>query len=107
MNFEAAPPYDPRMMVKVWIYALMKGIRSSRKIEKALYEDVGFRFLSANQQPGHWTISEFRKRHHKALGGLIEQTVRLAENVTMGIRYVFLSTKRNTKAVGNGANLEW
>jgi len=40
---------------------------------------VGFRFLSANQQPDHWTISEFRKRHHKALGGFLEQTVRLAD----------------------------
>lgn len=78
-ELRGSPPYDPRMMVKVWIYALMKGIRSSRKIEKALYEDVGFRFLSANQQPDHWTISEFRKRHHKALGRLLEQTVRLAD----------------------------
>jgi len=73
------PPYNPRMMVKIWIYAFMKGIRSSRKIERALYEDIGFRFLSANQQPDHWTISEFRKRHHKALGELFEQTVRMAD----------------------------
>ena len=72
------PPYDPRMMVRVWLYALMKGIRSSRKIERALYEDVGFRFLSGNQQPDYWTVSEFRRRHHKALGGLFEQTVRMA-----------------------------
>ena len=77
-ELRGSPPYDPRMMVKVWVYALMKGVRSSRKIERALYEDVGFRFLSANQQPDHWTISEFRKRHHKALGGLFEQTVRMA-----------------------------
>ena len=77
-ELRGSPPYDPRMMVRVWVYALMKGVRSSRKIERALYEDVGFRFLSANQQPDHWTISEFRKRHHKALGGLFEQTVRMA-----------------------------
>lgn len=78
-ELRGSPPYDPRMMVRVWVYALMKGVRSSRKIERALYEDVGFRFLSANQQPDHWTISEFRKRHHKALGGLFEQTVKMAE----------------------------
>lgn len=73
------PPYDPRMMVRIWIYAFMKGIRSSRKIETALYEDVGFRYLSANQQPDHWTISQFRKRHHKGLGSLFEQTVKMAQ----------------------------
>jgi transposase len=71
------PPYN--LMVKVFIYALSRGIRSSRKIEKALYEDVAFRFLSDNQQPDHWTISEFRRRHHQALGDLFVQTVQLSQ----------------------------
>jgi transposase len=35
------PPYEPIMMVKILMYAISKGIRSSRKIERALYEDVG------------------------------------------------------------------
>lgn len=73
------PPYDPRMMVKILIYAMTKGIHSSRKIERALYEDVGLRYLSANQQPDHWTISDFRRRHIVALGDLFVQTVRLAQ----------------------------
>lgn len=73
------PPYDPVMMVKILIYAISKGVLSSRKIEKALYEDVGFRMLSANQQPDHWTISEFRRRHLQALGDLFVQTVKLAD----------------------------
>jgi transposase len=73
------PPYDPLMMVKVLVYAITKRIRSSRKIERALYEDVGMRVLSGNQQPDHWTISEFRRRHHIALGEIFVQTVRLAD----------------------------
>jgi transposase len=77
------PPYDPRMMVKIWIYAFMKGIRSSRKIETALYDDVGFRYLSANQQPDHWTISQFRKRHQKGLDSLFEQTVKMAQRARL------------------------
>ena len=77
------PPYDPRMMVKIWVYGFMKGIRSSRKIETALYEDVGFRCLSANQQPDHWTISQFRKRHHEALGCLLEQTIKMAQKANL------------------------
>lgn len=71
------PPYDPEMMVRVWLYGFMRGIRSSRKLEQALREDVGFRFLSANQQPKYWALSEFRRRHHGALGGLFGQTVML------------------------------
>jgi transposase len=67
------------MMVKVLIHALSKGIRSSRKIEKALYDDVALRFLSGKQQPDFWTISEFRRRHHEALGEIFIQTVKLAQ----------------------------
>jgi len=73
------PPYDPKMMVKVLLYAYSKGLRSSRKIERALHEDVGFRVLSGNQQPDFWTIAAFRRRHHKALGDLFLQTVRIAD----------------------------
>ena len=47
------PPYHPRMMVKVWLYGYCRGIRPSRKLERALHEDVGFRVLSGNQQPDH------------------------------------------------------
>ena len=72
------PPYHPRMMVKVWLYGFAQGIRSSRKLERALWEDVGFRMLSGNQQPDHWTLSQFRRRHIAALGDLFVQTVHLA-----------------------------
>jgi transposase len=76
---EGQPPYHPQMMVKVWLYGYCLGIRSSRRLERALYEDVGFRMLSGNQQPDHWTLSEFRRRHLGALQGLFLQTVRLAQ----------------------------
>ena len=77
------PPYHPKMMVKVWLYGYCVGIRSSRKLERALHEDVGFRMLSGNQQPDHWTLSEFRRRHLAALRSLFLQTVRLAQQAGM------------------------
>lgn len=73
------PPYSVLMMVKVWLYAFSQGIRSSRRVEKALYEDVAFRVLSANQQPDYWTLNDFRRRHHKAIGDLLVQTIHLAQ----------------------------
>lgn len=73
------PPYDPTMMVKILIYAQAKGINSSRKIEQALYEDIGFRFLSCNQQPNFWTISQFRRRHRLALENVLCESIRLAD----------------------------
>jgi transposase len=72
------PPYHPRMMTKVLVYAYCVGIFSSRKIQKRLIEDVAFRVLAAGNQPDFRTISDFRKIHHKALEGLFQQVLRLA-----------------------------
>ena len=71
------------MMVKVWLYGYCVGIRSSRRLQRALHEDVGFRMLSGNQQPDHWTLSEFRRRHLSALSSLFLQTVRLAQQAKL------------------------
>ncbi len=72
------PPYHPRMMTKVLVYAYCVGVLSSRKIQKRLMEDVAFRVLAAGNQPDFRTISDFRKIHHKALEGLFQQVLRLA-----------------------------
>lgn len=72
------PPYHPRMMTKVLVYAYCVGIFSSRKIQKRMIEDVAFRVLAAGNQPDFRTVSDFRKIHHKALEGLFQQVLRLA-----------------------------
>jgi len=72
------PPYDPVVMVKVLVYAYARGIRSSRLIERACQDDVGFRYLTGQQRPHFTTIAAFRRRHHEALGRLLEESVRLA-----------------------------
>jgi transposase len=69
------PPYDPRMMVRLLLYAYCKGVPSSRKIERATHESVPFRVIAANQHPDHDTISEFRKRHLAALSDLFVQVL--------------------------------
>lgn len=48
------------MMVAVLLYACARGLRSSRKIERALVKDVAFRVSAANQAPDHTTIGRFR-----------------------------------------------
>ena len=72
------PPYHPRMMVKVLIYAYCVGVFPSRRIEKRLVEDIAFRVLAAGNTPDFRTLSDFRKLHRKALEGLFEQVLRLA-----------------------------
>jgi transposase len=71
------PPYHPRMMVAVLLYAYATGTYSSRKIARRLVEDVAMRFLAAGNQPDFRTLSDFRKRHGTALGALFTQVLRL------------------------------
>lgn len=75
------PPFDPKMMTGMLLYAYCVGIPSSRKIEKATYQQIPFRVLTADQQPDHDTIAEFRKRHLKALSGLFVEALRLCQKV--------------------------
>jgi transposase len=72
-----APAYDPAMMVGVLLYAYCQGIRSSRKIDRALERDVGFRVVGANQRPDFRTICRFRSEHEDALKRLFVQVLRL------------------------------
>lgn len=69
--------YHPVMMVRLLIYGYCIGVVSSRQIEKRTYEEVAFRYLSADEHPDHTTINEFRKRHLKALAGLFLQALEL------------------------------
>ena len=71
--------YDPRMMVVLLLYAYCVGLPSSRKIEKACWEDAAFRVLTGSQQPDHSRISDFRRRHLDALAGLFVQVLRLCQ----------------------------
>ena len=69
--------YAPAMMVRVLLYGYATGVYSSRRIQTKTYEDVAFRFLSADEHPDHSTLAEFCKRHLTALGGLFMQALQL------------------------------
>ncbi|MCP9883498.1 IS1182 family transposase [Cyanobium sp. Alchichica 3B3-8F6] len=71
--------YEPRMMALLLLYAYCVGLPSSRKIEKACWEDAAFRVLTGNQQPDHSRISDFRRRHLAALASLFVQVLRLCQ----------------------------
>src|SRR6202171_1188029 len=75
------PPYHPVMLTKVLVYAYCVGIFSSRRIQRRLAEDVGFRVLAAGNQPDFRTIADFRKTHLTALTGFFEQVLRLAREL--------------------------
>jgi transposase len=73
------PPFDPTMMTALLLYAYCCGIYSSRRIAKACRERVDFMSIVGLDAPDFRTISDFRKRHLKALGELFKQVLHLCE----------------------------
>ena len=72
------PPFDPRMMTALLLHGYASGLYSSRRIAKAAEERADFMMIVAGDPPDFRTISDFRKRHLKALASLFVQVLKLA-----------------------------
>ena len=70
-------PYHPKMMLKVILYAYMNNIYSCRKIEKLLYRDIHFMWLSGREKPDFITINRFRNRVKDEINEVFTQIVLL------------------------------
>jgi len=66
-----ARPYNPAMMTALLLYGYCVGVFSSRKLERATYEDVAFRVIGGGNHPDHSRIATFRRDHLEALRGLL------------------------------------
>ena len=78
-----APPFDPRLMVRVLLLGYTTGVRSSRKLEQACWNQVAFRWLAGGEAPAYRAIAKFRKRHLSALGHLFVQALELCQAAGM------------------------
>ncbi len=71
--------YHPLMMVRLLLYGYCRGVVSSRKIERATFEDLAFRYLAADQHPDHDSIANFRQTHLQSLAGLFIQALQMCD----------------------------
>lgn len=55
--------YHPLLLTHLLLYGYCIGVTSSRRIERATYDDLGFRYLAADQHPDHDTIAAFSQQH--------------------------------------------
>ena len=84
--------FDPRMMLKVLIYAYLNNIYSSRKIERMLAENICFMWLSGMSRPDYRTINYFRgKRLKTGIDNIFTQVVELLHQeglLTLDVQYI-------------------
>ena len=100
--------YHPEVLLSLLFYGYATGVFSSRKIEKATYDSVAFRFISANTHPDHDTIATFRKRFLEQLKPLFVQILLLASE--MGLLKLGKVSLDGTKIKANASKhhaLSW
>ena len=80
-NGRGKEAYNPQVMLSLLFYGYATGVFSSRKIERATYDSVAFRYISANTHPDHDTIANFRKRFLAELTDLFVQILSVAQEM--------------------------
>ncbi len=73
--------YHPQLLLGLIIYGYATGVFSSRKLERATYDSVAFRFIAANEHPDHDTIAMFRRRFLKHIETLFVQVLGVAREM--------------------------
>jgi len=76
---QGAPPYAPEVLLVLLFYGYATGVFSSRKIERATYEVIPFRFIAGDMHPDHDTIAHFRRQNLAELQELFVQILLLAQ----------------------------
>jgi len=101
-------PYHPAMLVALLFYGYATGTFSSRKLEKATYDSMAYRYICANAHPDHDTIANFRKRFLKELEGMFIQILLVGQ--AMGLVKLGTVSLDGTKIKANASKhkaLSW
>ena len=101
-------PYHPAMLVALLFYGYATGTFSSRKLEKATYDSMAYRYICANRHPDHDTIATFRRRFLEELEGLFVQILLVGQ--AMGLVKLGTVSLDGTKIKANASKhkaLSW
>lgn len=75
--------HHPAVLLGLLIYGYANGVHSSRKIERATYDSLAFRYIAANTHPDHDTLATFRRRFLKEVETLFVQVLMLAREMKL------------------------
>jgi transposase len=101
VDARGAPAYHPRLLLSVWCYGFMTGVRSCRRLEAACLDCIPFLWLTGQQRPDHNTLWRFYQEHRDAMRALLKRTVRTA--VAMGLLDLAVQAVDGSKVGGNAS----
>jgi transposase len=98
------PCWPARLLVSMWVYSYTLGVASARAMERMLLHEPGLRWLAADEQINHHTLSDFRVGHKEALEDIFTQFLSLLETVGLVDLHTLLHDGTKIKAVaGRGS----
>ena len=93
------PPIHPRVLAGIWLYAMMRRIRTSRPLEYACRHNVDFMWLAEGRTPDHTTLATFFSKNREPLKDLFKQGCRMA--LTLGwVRSASMPRASKRRTVG-------
>ena len=75
--------YHPATLLAILVYGYATGVFSSRRLERATYDSVAFRYIAANSHPDHATLASFRRRLLDELASLFVQILEMAREMKL------------------------
>jgi len=81
------PPYATRLLLRAWLYGYLRKVRSSRKLERACQEEMGFIWLCGTLKPDHNSLWRFWHKHRPQIKKIFLETVKIAADLDL-IGYV-------------------
>jgi transposase len=102
---EGSPGYDPRVLLKLYIYGYLNKTRSSRRLERETHRNLEVIWLLGHLRPDHKTIAEFRRKHPEALKGVSRKFVLLCRALDLyGAQLAFVDGAKFRAVNGKDRN---
>ena len=95
------PAYHPSTLLKLYIYAYLNRVQSSRRIEREAQRNVELMWLTERLSPDHKTISDFRKDNSQAIRGVCREFVVLCRRLNLFTQALVVIDGSKFKAVNN------
>jgi transposase len=95
------PAYHPSMLLKLYVYAYLNRIQSSRRIEREARRNVELMWLTERLSPDHKTIADFRKDNGQAIRGVCREFVVLCRRLNLFTQALVVIDGSKFKAVNN------
>lgn len=83
LNYTGRPPYNPKDLLKLYLYGYLNRIRSSRLLERETHRNLEVLWLITRLAPDHWVINKFRQENGKALRLVFKHFIKLCKQLEL------------------------